>query len=193
MFLYLGILKKRVLVTFHLDNINWQGDTHYGKGVTNAMNLVVFQPYSASYEQPLKLPQDMKTKKLMPNRFNKLLFCTTPKKKDFRRTDACKSFSRDIVPTYNNIITPNWLIAKSLEFVDSEGYNKFAENQTIFVKELLIPTWSGSNSLLGKSINEEDLTKIYNAPLISGSAHDYSAILTGITMGNDITLYLRGH
>ena len=24
-------LKKGVLVTFHLDNINWQEDTHYGK------------------------------------------------------------------------------------------------------------------------------------------------------------------
>ena len=163
------------------------------KGVTNAMNLVVFQPNSANSEQSLKLPQDMKTKKLMPNRFNELLLCTTPKKKDFRRNDACKSFSRDIVPTYNNIITSNWLIAKSLEFVVSEGYNKLAENQTIFVKELLIPTWSGSNSLLGKSINKEELTNIFNNPLINGSAHGYSAILTGITMANDITSYLRGH
>ena len=56
------------MVTFHLDNINWQEDTHYGKGVTNVLNLDVFHPNSAGSElsPPLKLPPDMNTKKLIP-------------------------------------------------------------------------------------------------------------------------------
>ena len=84
-------------------------------------------------------------------------------------------------------MTSMWLLAKSFEFIISKSDNKLAEHETLFGNE-----WSGSNSLLGKSIDKRDVANVYNTPLINGSASDYSAIFTGITMTNDITQYLRG-
>ena len=46
-----------------------------------------------------------------------------------------------------------------------------------------------SKWLLAKSF---EFTNVYNTPLTNGSASDYSAIFTGITIVKDITQYLRG-
>ena len=130
---------------------------------------------------------------MISNCFNELRHCIKPKKKDFQRTEACQSFSKSSVPFYECNMTSKWLLAKSLEFIISKSDNSLSNEDMLFTNELMIPTWSGSNSLLGKTIDKKDLTNIFNTPLVNGSASDYSAIFTGISMANDISQYLRGY
>ena len=59
-------------------------------------------------------------------------------------------------------------------------------------EKLVIPSWSGTNSILCNEIRDEDLTNVFTAPLIAGPASDYNAIYTALMCANGISVWSCG-
>ena len=71
-------------------------------------------------------------------------------------------------------------------------FDKLRHSICLGFKDLKIPSWSGTNSLLSKHIKEEQLTNIFNVPLENGPASDYSAIYTALIAALGISVWSCG-
>ena len=206
-------LVKSVVPMFHIDNIDWQEDTHDGKNTTHMLMICIMQRRTCK-PIPLSLELDTKTAALTlkDNSFHELIPCNKPSKTKFTRTPGCNAFSVSQVSDNKRGIWRCWVTIRCFERLflrenidvwcgdqtpeqqiddghqsEQRDVKKFSEA----FEKIVLPSFGATNSLLSNT--DTTTTNIFSTPLVPGPPSSWDALLTSLMRVKKITAWACGN